>query len=99
MARGRAAPRRPSWLEEGGDFGKRRGAGAAWHPVRDVGQKHGQLVLRHRHDAAPLAVNDGNRWTPVALARNEPISKPILNGMAANLAIIEPVADPLRRDG
>ena len=95
----RAAARWAPCLDERGNFGQRRRAGAAWHPVRDVGQKHGQLVLRHRHDAAPLAVNDGNRWTPVALARNEPISKPILNGGAADLAIIEPLADPLRRDG
>ena len=38
-----------------------------------LGQQHRQLVVRHRHDAAALAVEHGDRRAPVALAAYAPV--------------------------
>ena len=42
------------------------------------GQNHRQLLLRHRHDAADLAVDDRDRRAPVTLAAYPPIAQAIL---------------------
>ena len=42
------------------------------------GQDHRQLLLRHRHDAADLAVDDRDRRAPITLAAHPPIAQTIL---------------------
>ena len=42
------------------------------------GQDHRQLLLRHRHDAADLAVDDRDRRAPITLAAHPPIAQAIL---------------------
>ena len=55
--------------------------------VLDVGQHDRQLVLGHRDDAAALAVDDRDRAAPVALAREQPVAQPVVDGeLAAALA-------------
>ena len=44
--------------------------------TRSSRQHHRQLVVRHRHVAADSAVDDRDRATPVALARNAPVAQP-----------------------
>jgi hypothetical protein len=48
-------------------------AGAVGHAV--FGQHHRQLVVGHRHRAAAVAVDDGDRAAPVALARDAPVAQ------------------------
>ncbi len=53
-----------------------------------LGQRHRQVRLRHRHVAAGLAVDDGNRAAPVALARHAPVPQTPGDGApAAALAL------------
>ena len=49
-----------------------------------VGQLDRQLVVRHRHDAAGVAVDDRDRTAPIALARHAPV---------AQAPVGEPLAD------
>ena len=44
-----------------------------------VGQRDRQVRLRHRHDAARLAMDDRDRAAPVALARNAPVAQPVVH--------------------
>src|SRR3546814_4121274 len=39
----------------------------------------GQIGLRHRDDAAFLAVDDRDGWTPVALARDAPVVQAVVH--------------------
>ncbi len=50
-----------------------------------VGQLDRQLGLRHRHDAAGVAVDDRDRRAPVALARDQPVAQAV-GDLAAALA-------------
>ncbi len=43
--------------------------------VDDRGQLHRQVLHRHRHDAAFLAVDDRDRASPIALARDAPVAQ------------------------
>src|SRR3712207_7513754 len=43
--------------------------------VLHVGQLDRQLFVGHGHDAVGLAVDDGDRAAPVALARQEPVAQ------------------------
>ena len=40
-----------------------------------LGQRHRQVRLRHRHDAAVVAMDDRDRAAPVALARDAPVAQ------------------------
>ncbi len=40
-----------------------------------VRQLHGEILIRHRHDAARLAVNHRDRTTPIALSRDAPVAQ------------------------
>ena len=47
-------------------------------------QAHRKLIIRHRHHAAIIAMDEGNGAAPIALARNTPIAEPpIHNALAA----------------
>ena len=41
-----------------------------------VGQRHRQLLVRHRHDATGVAVDHRDRAAPVALAGHSPVAQP-----------------------
>ncbi len=47
--------------------------------VLDVGQDHRQLVLGHRHDTAPLTVDEGDRAAPVALTGHAPVAQAVVD--------------------
>jgi hypothetical protein len=40
-----------------------------------LGQGDGQVLLGHRHHAANLAMDEGDRRAPIALARNAPVAQ------------------------
>ena len=69
-----------------------------------VGQPHRQIRLRHRHDAAGLAMDDRDRTAPVALARNAPVAQLVIDLAAALRPVAErrglqPTRDFLARGG
>src|SRR5690625_786074 len=68
-ARGPAAPRAVGIDKTGILF--KRIARAVRHQV--FGQHHRQILFRHRHIAAVIAVNDGNGTAPVALTGYAPV--------------------------
>ena len=51
-----------------------------------VRQLHRQVVLRHRHDAAGLAMDDRDRAAPVALARDAPVAQAVIDLAGADRA-------------
>ena len=61
-------------------------------------QRDRQIFLRHRHDAAFVAVDDRDRAAPIALARNAPVAQAIIDlalrhrPVAARL-LLEPLGD------
>jgi len=50
-------------------------------------QDHGQLRLRHRYDAARLAMDHRNRRAPIALPRHSPILQAIRNRSGTDAAL------------
>src|SRR5471030_572816 len=48
-----------------------------------LGQRHRQILDRYRYCAAIAAVDDGNRRTPVALARDAPVAQAPYHLLAA----------------
>ena len=74
---------------------QRRLAGRA--ELRVLRQQHWQVVLRDGHGAAVVAVDDRNRRAPVALARNEPVAHPVLNGPLAPALRLDEIGDALLR--
>ena len=79
------------------DAGERRAAVVRGVEVLEVGQQHGQLVLGHRHGAALLAVDDGDRRAPVALAADQPVPELEVDLLAGRAALAEPLDDGLER--
>ena len=63
--------------------------------LRVLGQQHRQLVLGDRHGAALVAVDDRDRRAPVALARDQPVAHPVLDGPAAPTLLLDVVGHPL----
>ena len=82
FAPGVAAALRAVALVELGHLRQRR-AGAGDLDV--LGQHDRQLVVRHRHVAAGLAVDDRDRAAPVALARNAPVAQAELDLLVAEV--------------
>ena len=58
------------------EAGERRAAALDVHVLR---QEHRELVVGHRHHAAGVAVHDGHRAAPVALARDAPVVEPVVD--------------------
>ena len=58
---------------------ERAHAGGVGTEVLDERQHDGKVVLRHPHRAAPVAVDDRDRRSPVALARDAPVVKAVLD--------------------
>ena len=78
-------------------FGLRQRRDALGLVVLDLGQQDRQVVLRHRNDAALVAVDDRNRAAPVALARPAPVAQPIAHRRTSAAVCAQPLDDRLRR--
>ncbi len=76
FALGRLAALRAGAIDEIGAL-RQRIAGTVGHAV--FGQRHGQLVVGHRHRAARVAMDQRNRAAPVALARHAPVAQAVLH--------------------
>ncbi len=72
LAARRLAARRARALQEARVLGERVAA-AVWHQV--FGQTHRQVLFRHRHHAAAVAMDQRDRRAPVALARDTPVAQ------------------------
>jgi len=72
-----------------------RVAGAVRYAV--FRQFHRQLVIRHRHVAAVVAVDDGNRATPVALTRDTPVTQAPVDLLVAQALGLEVGGDGIHR--
>ena len=57
--------------------------------TRSLGQHHRQLLVRHRHHAAGLAVDQRDRAAPVALARDAPVAQAPLHAALARALRLE----------
>src|ERR1700722_8622902 len=44
-----------------------------------VRETYGQITLANRYDSAGIAMHHGNRATPVALTRNEPVAQAVVD--------------------
>ncbi len=55
-----------------------------------VGQAHRQLVVRHRHHAAGVAMDDRDRAAPVALAGDAPVAQPPVGEALADALAFQP---------
>ena len=72
----------------------RRQRGAALRPVvLDVGQQDRQVLLRHRHQAAAIAVDHRDRRAPVALAGEQPVAQAVVDRPVPAPLLVEPVDD------
>ena len=60
-----------------------------------VRQFYGQVLLRHRHDTALVAMDRRNRATPVTLARHQPVAQAVLRCAFADAHFFE-AGDHLR---
>ena len=76
---------------------QRRAAVVGRLEILEVGQEHRQLLDGHRHDAARLAVDDGDRHAPVALAADEPVAQLEVDLLARRAALAQPGHDGLER--
>ncbi len=61
-------------------------------------QRHRQILFRHRHGAALLAVDDRDRAAPIALARNAPVAQAVIDLALRHRAVaarffLEPLGD------
>ena len=65
--------------------------------VGDVGQHDGKLVFGHGDDPAALAVDDRDRATPVALAREQPVAQAVVDRHVALALAVQPGDDRLQR--
>ena len=54
-----------------------------------LGQDDRQILLRHRHDAARLAMDGGDRAAPVTLARHQPVAQAVLRRALADAHLLE----------
>ena len=73
-----------------------RQGGAALPGDGDVqGQDHGQVLLRHRHQAAFLAINDGDGRPPVALPGDEPVPEAEVHRPLALALLFQEAGDGL----
>src|SRR5438105_5229960 len=55
-----------------------------------VRQHHRQLVYRHRNSPASGAMDDGNRATPIALTRDQPVAQTVMDRADASARTLHP---------
>ena len=80
LARGRPAAARAGHVLPGGMAIERIAAAVEAHILREL---HRQILLRHRHDAAFLAMDHRDRATPIALPRDAPVAQAELGAALA----------------
>ena len=56
-----------------------------------------QLILRHRHDAIPIAVDHRDRRAPVALPRDQPVAESVADHLLPDAAALDFIADAIDR--
>src|SRR5204863_10037070 len=61
--------------------------------VLDERQLHREVPLRHSHRAAGVAIDYGDGWSPVALARNAPVVQPVLHLRSGEPLTLKPGDD------
>ena len=93
LALRRLAARRARDVDEVGALAQRIAA-AVGHAV--LGQHDRQVLLRHRHRAARLAMDDRDRRAPVALARDAPVAQAVRRALLAQALGREVGARPRR---
>src|SRR6185503_7945365 len=71
----------------------RGNAGVVRPEVLERGKQHWEVLLRDRHRAAVLAIDDRNRRAPVALPRDAPVVEPVLRDALAFALPLEPRHD------
>src|SRR5262249_49062806 len=81
-----------SCVDERRDLGQRRATLA--RELNVAWQHDGQVLLRLGHHAVFLAVQNGNRRAPVALARDAPVAEAIVHLRHAEPARDEPIDGP-----
>ena len=64
-----------------------------------IGQAHRQIGLGHRHDAAGIAMDDGDRAAPIALARDQPVPQAIMHHALAGAELFQTLDGALDRRG
>ena len=70
-----AAALRAGGVAEAAVIPERRFAGG--EKLRVLGQQDGQLLFRHGYRAAAITVDNGDRCSPIALARDQPVAEPV----------------------
>ena len=88
VAAGVRAALRAGGLHELRKTGERR---AAALDVHVLGQHHREPVVGDGDHAAGVAVHDGHRAAPVALARDAPVVEPVVDPANAAAGLLEPV--------
>src|SRR2546427_106777 len=73
--------------------GERTDAGVVRPEVLDDREHDGEVALRHAHRPARLAVDDRNRRSPIALARDAPVVQAVLHPRRCRAASREPLDD------
>ncbi|GBD30530.1 hypothetical protein HRbin32_01638 [bacterium HR32] len=69
------------------------------HEVHVLGQQDRQVLVRHGHRPAPVAVHDGDGGTPVPLPADEPVPQAVVHRPPAPAGLLQPrdhLRDPLR---
>ncbi len=63
--------------------------------LRVVWKDHGEVFLSDRLDSTLIAVDDGNRCSPVALAGDPPVSEPVGDALIAQIVFLQVSSDGL----
>ncbi len=79
--------------------GQRRDALRLQLGAVQLGQLHGQLVVRHTYLAARVAVDDRDRGSPIALTGQQPVAQPEVDGAPAQTLGLQPLDDRRLRVG
>ena len=95
LALGWAATVRAFGIDPVGRSGERRLA--LRRVVLDHRQQHRKLIVRNRHDSALRAAHDRDWAAPVALAANQPVAQPVVDGQLALRFALEPDDDLFQR--
>ena len=76
---------------------ERRNAAVIGTEIFDQRQQHRQLFLRHRHRTAGIAIDDGDRRSPVPLPGDAPVVQAIIHRRRGAAPFLEPRHDGLFR--
>ncbi len=94
---GRAAAGGAGDLIEAGQL--RQGRAALAGDLHVQRQDHGQVLFRHRHHAAFLAIDDGDGRAPIALPGDEPVPQTEVDGGFPLALVLQVIGDGLLGPG